>query len=378
MALSISNIIRETKKIVKRKIPGFRNKLTTTELRQNPFVCVMIQCGLIDGELTKEETFLIRKVVRAAYSFVDGEVIDKILPEAIKEEIKKPTKIGDIVRHLKERTSKIPYDAEYDDKLHLVTFAYLVAMEDAQYNKREKQYIYTLTKQLKVAEADLKRIAQTVSTEFNVGGQKRIGNIYRNIAKFSLINADILYNDPIFNILIQIAQVEGIISYEEREIIKTILCTIYDISRITINNVFDRGVEKVIENPINLEKLSKELKESNIDETILIKLAYLISLKRDMDYEKKEDEKKIIDKICKLLNVKNEDIKKHIEKVKAIIKKQNTLDYMKDREVFNSINGTHIGTVIDESENKKLWITKEPNGLIFEIEKDKVFIRGIE
>ncbi len=51
---------------------------------------------------------------------------------------------------------------------------------------------------------------------------------------------------------------------------------------------------------------------------------------------------------------------------------------MKDRDVFNSLNGTHVGVVIDETKNGKHWVVKEPNGLIYEIEKDKVFIRELD
>ncbi len=297
MALSVSQIIREAKKVVRRKIPGFREKLTPETLRKNPFVCVMIQCGIVDGELTEEEKFLIRKVVRAAYSFVDGEIIDKILPKAIKQEIKNPTPLGDIIRYLHEKSVKAPYDAEYEDKLHLITFAYMVAMEDAHFNKREKQYINNLAKQLKVSDIDVNKIGQSVSTEFSVAGSKRVGNIYRNVAKFSLLDAEVLYNDPIFNLIVQVAYTQGVLSQEEREVIKTILCNIHDISRIAINNVFDRAVGKVIENSLNMEKLADELKESNVEKAILIKLAYLIAIKRETS---NEVQKETINKISKL------------------------------------------------------------------------------
>jgi uncharacterized membrane protein YebE (DUF533 family) len=375
MALSVSQIIREAKKVVRRKIPGFREKLTPETLRKNPFVCVMIQCGIVDGELTEEEKFLIRKVVRAAYSFVDGEIIDKILPKAIKQEIKNPTPLGDIIRYLHEKSVKAPYDAEYEDKLHLITFAYMVAMEDAHFNKREKQYINNLAKQLKVSDIDVNKIGQSVSTEFSVAGSKRVGNIYRNVAKFSLLDAEVLYNDPIFNLIVQVAYTQGVLSQEEREVIKTILCNIHDISRIAINNVFDRAVGKVIENPLNMEKLADELKESNVEKAILIKLAYLIAIKRETS---NEVQKETINKISKLLGVNDDEIRKYIEEVKEHIQKQSKLDYMKDRDVFNSLNGTHVGVVIDETKNGKHWVVKEPNGLIYEIEKDKVFIRELD
>ncbi|MFW5891105.1 MAG: hypothetical protein ACOCUI_02700, partial [bacterium] len=216
MALSISHIIREAKKVVKRKMPVFREKLTAKELLKNPFVCVMIQCGLVDGKLTEEEKFLIRKVVRAAYSFVDGEIIDDVLPKAIDKEVKNPTPIGDIIINLQKRSVRTPYDAEYEDKLHLITFAYMVAMEDSKFNEREEQYINELPKKLKVSDVDLKRISQSVATEFSLQGDKRVGNIYRNVAKFSLISAEDLYKDPVFNILIQVAYSSGVMSLEER------------------------------------------------------------------------------------------------------------------------------------------------------------------
>lgn len=379
MALSISHIIREAKKVVKRKIPGFKDRITAKELRQNPFICVMIQCGLVDGELTQEETFLIRKVVRAAYSFVDGSIIDKTLPKAIEEEIKKPTSIGDIIRHLQERSIKTPYDAEYEDKLHLITFAYMVAMEDSKFNEREEHYISELTKQLKVAEVDAKRIGQTVSMEFSISGQKRVGNIYRNVAKFSLINIDDLYRDPVFNFLVQVAYAQGILSLEEREIIKTILCNIHNISRITINNVFDRAVKKVIEDPISLEKLAKELEESNVDKAIIIRLAYFVALKREtLGKEETVKEKELIDNICKLLGMNDDEVRKYVGEVKDLIEKQNKLEYMRNKDIFNSVNGTHIGVVIDETTDKNFWVVKEPNGLIYEIEKSKAFTRDVE
>jgi uncharacterized tellurite resistance protein B-like protein len=376
MSLSISQIIREAKKVVKRKIPGFRSKLEMKELLQNPFVCVMIQCGLVDGELSEKEKFLIRKVVRAAYSFVDGAIIDEILPKAIEQEIKNPTPIGNIVKYLQERTIKAPYDVDNDDKLHIIVFAYMVAMEDAEFNKREEQYIQKLAKHLKVDDIDLKKIAEKTKKEFS--DEKRIGNIFRNVAGFSLINVDVIYNDPLFNILIQIANVDESISYEEKEIIKTIICNVYDISRATIDTLFDKAVKMITEKPIKIEKLAKELKESNVDMGTLIKLSYLMAFKSEADYEKREKEKELVDKICKMLDVKDDQVKTYIEEVRELLKKQSSFEYMKGKDVFNSVNGRYIGVIIDETKNKKEWIIKETNGLIYEIDKSKVFVREID
>jgi uncharacterized tellurite resistance protein B-like protein len=376
MALSISHIIREAKKIVKRKIPGFKETLSVKELRQNPFICVMIQCAYKDGEVNDDEKFLIRKVVRAAYSFVDGEEIDKILPKAIEEEAKNPTPIGDIVINLKDRTPKTPYDAEYEDKLHLITFAYMLSMEDYEINEKEEEYIKELAQKLKVSNVDMESIKRTVVNEFSAQGSKRAGNLYRNVAKFSLINIDELYKDPIFNLLVQIASAQGsFISQEEREMIKTILCSIHDISRITINNVFNKAVEKVIEDPINMEKLINELKDTNVDIEPLIKLAYFIILKRDE--EGKQSEMEIVENIHKLLNVPDDKIKNIINEVKSIIEKQRTLDYMKGRDVFNAVNGMHVGVIIDENKENNEWVIKEPSGVVYEMDKSKVFIREI-
>ncbi len=377
MALSISHIIREAKKIVKRKIPGFKETLSVKELRQNPFICVMIQCAYKDGVVNEDEKFLIRKVVRAAYSFVDGEEIDKILPKAIEEEAKNPTPVGDIVINLKDRTPKTPYDAEYEDKLHLITFAYMLAMEDYEINEKEEEYIKELAQKLKVSNVDMESIKRTVANEFSAQGSKRAGNLYRNVAKFSLINIDELYKDPIFNLLVQIASVqESFISQEEREMIKTILCSIHDISRITINNVFNRAVEKVIEDPIDMEKLINNLRDSDIDIEPLIKLAYFIILKRDE--EGKHSEMEIVENIHKLLNVPDDKIKNIINEVKSIIEKQRTLDYMKGRDVFNAVNGMHIGVIIDENKDNSEWVIKEPSGVVYEMDKSKVFIREID
>ncbi len=378
MALSISHIIREAKKIVKRKIPGFKETLSVNELRENPFICVMIQVAYKDGKINDDEKFLIRKVVRAAYSFVDGEDIDKVLPKAIEEEKTNPTPIGDIVIHLKDRTPKTPYDAEYEDKLHLITFAYMEAMEDFEINEKEEEYIFELAKKLKVSPVDVESVKRTVLNEFSVQGSNRVGNLYRNVAKFSLINIEELYRDPVFNLLIQIASAQGsIISQEEREMIKTILCTTHDISRMTINNVFDKAEEKVNENPIDLEKLTSELKataEENIEP--FIKLAYFIILKRDE--EGKQTEKDIVERIHQLLNVPDDKIKSIINEVKSIIDKQRTLDYMKGRDVFNAVNGMHVGVVIDENKENNEWVIKEPGGLVYEMDKSKVFIRDID
>ncbi len=377
MALSISHIIRESMKLVKRKLPVFKETLSTKELRQNPFVCVMMQCGLADGEINEKEQFLIRKVVRAAYSFVDGGVIDDILPKAIDEEARKPTPMGTIVINLKERSAKTPYDAEYQDRLHLITFAFMVAVEDGECRKEEEKYINELAKMLKIADVDVQSIKKTVEKEFTASGSGRVGNLYRNVAKFTLIDIDDLYKDPLFNILIQVAaSQDGFISQEEREIIKTILSSIHNISRITINNVFNKAMEKVMENPIPLEKMAEELKDNaGVKTSTLVKIAYFMTIKRAEDG--KQNKKDIVEKIKNQLNVSDEEVKDIINEVEDIIKKKRTLEYMKGRDVFNAVNGMYVGNIIDESKDSKEWIVKEPGGLVYGVEKSTVFIREI-
>lgn len=177
-------ILREAKKIIKRKIPGFKEKLSIEEILNNPYICIMIQTALSSGDLSPEERFIIRKITRATYSFVEGKTIDKILSEVFEKEKETPTTINEIINKLKEKFGKNSEITDYDRKIHLLTFAYITAMEDGKFDEKEK-FVNELAKKLKISEQEIKRVKTTVKNDFGVKGKKRTQgeNIFRNIIK---------------------------------------------------------------------------------------------------------------------------------------------------------------------------------------------------
>lgn len=173
-------IFRELEKLIKRKIMGFKEELTVYELKKNPFTITMIQTALSNGEISKQENELIRKVIRAIYSFVDGKDIDKILPEAFKEIKANPIEIEDIVKDLYELSNNVKADTTEEYKIYLITFAYMVAMEDCKLEEKE-DYLFKLIDKLNLPDKEVNRIIESVKEDFGPEGKGRTGNIFRNV-----------------------------------------------------------------------------------------------------------------------------------------------------------------------------------------------------
>lgn len=178
--LSEMKVLREAVKIFKRKMPGFREKLTIDEIRKNPFICIMIQTALSKGDISEEELFIIRKVTRAYYSFVDGKLIDDILPKAVEEEKKEATSIDRLIKEMKLKASKRRDKKEYDYKLYMLTFAYVTVYEDGSHDIKE-EFAQNLARKLSVSKKEQKRLIELVKEDYSPKGKKRTGNIVRNI-----------------------------------------------------------------------------------------------------------------------------------------------------------------------------------------------------
>lgn len=178
--LTETKVLREAKKFIKRKVPGFKEKLTTDDIRNNPFICVMFKTALSKPKISLEERYIIRKVTRAIFSFVDGKIIDELLPIAADEERDDPTPMEEVVKQLKEQYVEKSRVSEYEHKEHLLIFAYLVALEDGHFEEKEK-FINELALTLHIKKKEQERIKKTVKHDFSAGGIKREGNIYRNI-----------------------------------------------------------------------------------------------------------------------------------------------------------------------------------------------------
>jgi ATP-binding cassette, subfamily B, bacterial len=178
--LSEMKVLREAVKIFKRKIPGFREKLTIEEIRENPFICIMIQTALSRGTPTEEEMFIIRKVTRAYYSFVDGKLIDEVLPKAVECEKEDPTPLDNLIKQVKLKASKRRDKKEYDYKLYLLTFAYVTVYEDGSHKIKE-EFVQKLVDKLSITKKEQKRLINLVKEDYTPNGKKRTGNIVRNI-----------------------------------------------------------------------------------------------------------------------------------------------------------------------------------------------------
>jgi uncharacterized tellurite resistance protein B-like protein len=377
----ISHIIREAKKLV-RKIPIFRKKITPEEILKNPFACVMIQCGIVDGRLTEEEHSLLVKTLSSAYSFVDDESLLVAIDKAVEKENNNPTPVDTIIRYLMINPPKYTTNSEYDNKVHLVTFAYLVAMEDNYLDRRENDYISYLIDELKIQKEDWEKVKQDAKNNMFKIKEDRHGKIYKNVTEYSLISVDILYKNPIFRLMLYFASLDGDISSEEKETIKTIMCNVFEISRIAIdyNDIFEDSLEKSLREPPQLETEINRIKEEiendhDIDEYSLIKFIVLMSSKNKPEFYDKGMTQ--VKNIIGMLRLDEKEAEKEIESVERLIEEQHQLKHMKNKVVYNNINGAYIGHIINETKDGKKWIVRHqgPNEIVFEVKKDHAFIR---
>ncbi len=174
--------LREAVKLFKRNIPGFKEKLTVAQLRENPYIVAMIQTSLSDGGISIEERFIIRKVTRACYSFVSGKIIDEVLPQAIEAEQINPTPIFSIGKMTKNLAKDNREITEYDCKIHVLTFSYIAAFEDDAYQAK-KHFVDQLVDKFGITDRENKRVIMEVQENFIPRGKKRDGNIFREIVK---------------------------------------------------------------------------------------------------------------------------------------------------------------------------------------------------
>jgi uncharacterized tellurite resistance protein B-like protein len=377
----IGHIIREAKKLI-RKIPIFQKRVTKEEILKNPFACVMIQCGIIDGRLTEEEHALIVKTLSSAYSFVDKDSLIEAIDKAVEKEMDYPTPVEEIIRNLMVNPPKYIKGSEYDSKLHLVTFAYLVAMEDKHLERREEDYINYLIDKLNIEEEDWKNVKQKAKDEFFRIKESRHGSIYKNVAEYSLISVDLLSQNPIFRLMLYFARLDDEMTSEEKESIKTIMCNVFDISRIAIdyNDIFEKSIEEALKEPPRLEEEVERIKSesvngTDIDEYSLIKFIVLMSSKNKPDFYDKG--MKQVKNIIGILRLNEEEAGKEIESVERLIEERKSLKHMRNRVVYNSMNGAYIGHIISETKDGGKWIVRHQgtNEIVFEVKKTHVFVR---
>jgi ATP-binding cassette subfamily B protein len=174
--------LRDAIKLFKRSVPGFKEKLTVSQLKENPYIITMIQTALSGGGISIEERFIIRKVTRAYYSFVSGKIIDEVLPRTIEDEKINPTSVYDIAKMTKNLGKNNREITEYDNKIHVLTFAYITAFEDDGYN-RKKHFIDKLVEKFGITDRENERVIKEVKDNFLPRGKKRQGNIFREIVK---------------------------------------------------------------------------------------------------------------------------------------------------------------------------------------------------
>ncbi len=174
--------LRDAIKLFKRSVPGFKEKLTVSQLKENPYIITMIQTALSDGGISIEERFIIRKVTRAYYSFVSGKIIDEVLPQTIEEEKINPTSVYDIAKMTKNLAKNNREISDYDNKIHVLTFAYITAFEDNGYDNK-KHFVDKLIEKFGITERENERVIKEVKDNFLPRGNKREGNIFREIVK---------------------------------------------------------------------------------------------------------------------------------------------------------------------------------------------------